>query len=230
MGARQLIKTGFELFFVDGPVGMPTGGGEQQVVTVREVGKLALPTGRLVAADPFVLWPEDAEAFTATFEPGAYPVSVSLVSWQDKDGFPDVRQGYRVAAAKLTVQDEPAYMWEPAVVPGEHLPPMLSGQSLGSFGYGVESSTGAFFDLAAAPLLDRLANDDAAGNCELIDALGAVGGGRGPANVTDPESGLNVVAFSTGWGDGIYPTWVGRNAVGEPVAFVTDFKVINNPC
>ena len=151
MGARQLIKTGFELFFVDGPVGMPTGGGEQQVVTVREVGKLALPTGRLVAADPFVLWPEDAEAFTATFEPGAYPVSVSLVSWQDKDGLPDVRQGYRVAAAKLTVQDEPAYMWEPAVVPGEHLPPMLSGQSLGSFGYGVESSTGAFFDLAAAP-------------------------------------------------------------------------------
>lgn len=227
MGASQLIKTGFELFFVDGPVGRPTGGGEQQVVTVREVGELTMPTGRLVAADPFVLWPEDAEPFTATFDPGTYPVSVSLVSWVDQDGFPDVRQGYRVAAAKLTLQDDPIRTWEPAVVAGEHLPPTLSGQSLGSFGYNVESSTGAFFDLAAAPVVDRLANDDAAGNCDLIDALGAVGGGRGPANVTDHETGLNVVAFSTGWGDGRYPTWVGRNTVGEPVAFVTDFLVIN---
>ncbi|WP_083267985.1 DUF4241 domain-containing protein [Lentzea guizhouensis] len=224
MGASQLIKTGFELFFEEGPVGRRTGGDEQQVISVREVGWLAMPTGRLVAADPFVLWPEDAEPFTATFEPGKYPVTVSLVSWLDRDGFPDVRQGYRVAAAKLTVRDEPAYVWEPALVPGEHVAPMLPGQR---FGYGVESSTGAFFDLSAAPAVDRLAGDDLSGDCALIDALSAVGGGRGPANVTDVESGLNVVAFSTGWGDGVYPTWVGRNPSGDPVAFVTDFFVIN---
>jgi hypothetical protein len=224
VGARELIRTGFERFFVDGPVGKPTGGGEQQVVNVQEVGELSLPTGRLVAADPFVLWPEDAEAFTETVEPGTYPVSVSLVSWIDGDGVPDLRQGYRVAAAKLTVRDEPAYSWRPAVVPGEHVP-MLP--EMPSFGYGVKSSTGAFFDLAAAPALDRLANDDDAGNCDLIDALDAVGGGRGPASVTDRESGLNIVAFSTGWGDGVYPTWVGRNTAGDPVAFVTDFFVIN---
>lgn len=223
MGASQLIRSGFELFFEEGPVGSPTGGDEQQVISVKEVGELALPTGRLVAGDPFVLWPEDAEPFTATVEPGKYPVSVSLVSWLDREGFPDVRQGYRVAAAKLTVRDEPAYTWEPALVPGEHVVPML-GQS---FGYRVESSTGAFFDLSAAPAVDRLAGDDSGGGCELIDALGAVGGGRGPANVTDHESGLNVVAFSTGWGDGVYPTWVGRNSVGDAVAFVTDFFVIN---
>jgi hypothetical protein len=221
VGAVQLIRSGFERFFVDGPVGKPTGGGEQQVVAVQQVGELALPTGRLVAADPFVLWPEDAEAFTETVAPGTYPVSVSLVSWVDGDGFPDLRQGYRVAAAKVTVQDEPAYSWTPAVLPGE-LVPMQE-----EFGYDVKSSTGAFFDLAAAPALDRLASDDEVGNCDLIDALGKVGGGRGPANVTDFESGLNVVAFSTGWGDGVYPTWVGRNTAGDPVAFVTDFFVIN---
>ena len=129
--------------------------------------------------------------------------------------------GYRVAAAKLTVRDEPAYSWTPAVLPGE-LVPMQE-----EFGYEVKSSTGAFFDLAAAPAIDRLASDDEVGNCDLIDALGKVGGGRGPANVTDPQSGLNVVAFSTGWGDGVYPTWVGRNTAGDPVAFVTDFFVIN---
>lgn len=224
MGAVALIRSGFERFFVDGPVGMPTGGGEQQVIAVQQVGELALPTGRLVAADPFVVWPEDAESFADEVEPGTYPVSVSLVSYIDGDGLPDERQGYRVAAAKVTVKDEPAYSWRPAVVPGEHVP-MLP--VMPEFGYEVKSSTGAFFDLAAASALDRLAGDDALGNCALIDALGAVGGGRGPANVTDARTGLNVVAFSTGWGDGVYPTWVGRNTAGEPVAFVTDFFVIN---
>lgn len=224
MGAVELIRTGFERFFVDGPVGKPTGGGEQQVVEVRQVGELALPTGRLVAADPFVIWPEDAEAFTEEVPPGSYPVTVSLVSWVDGDGFPDLRQGYRVAAAKVTVSDEPAYSWRPAVVPGEHVP-MLP--VMPEFGYEVKSSTGAFFDLSAAAALDRLASDDEVGNCDLIDALGAVGGGRGPANVIDPLTGLNVVAFSTGWGDGRYPTWVGRNTAGEAVSFVTDFFVIN---
>jgi hypothetical protein len=224
VGAVELIRTGFERFFVDGPVGRPTGGGEQQIVTVQQVGELALPTGRLVAADPFVLWPEDAEAFSETVDPGTYPVTVSQVSWVDSDGFPDLRQGYRIAAVKVTVRDEPAYSWRPAVVPGEHVP-MLP--VMPEFGYEVKSSTGAFFDLAAAPALDRLAGDDAVGNCALIDALGAAGGGRGPANVTDPESGLNVVAFSTGGGDGVYPTWVGRNTAGDPVAFVTDFLMIN---
>ncbi|WP_176960029.1 DUF4241 domain-containing protein [Lentzea jiangxiensis] len=224
MGAVALIRSGFERFFVDGPVGRPTGGGEQQVVTVQQAGELALPTGRLVAADPFVLWPEDAEAFTDEVEPGSYPVSVSLVSYLDGDGVPDLRQGYRVAAAKVTVRDEPAYSWRPAVLPGEHVP-MLP--VMPEFGYEVKSSTGAFFDLSAAPALDRLASDDEAGDCALIDALNAVGGGRGPATVTDPRTGLNVVAFSTGWGDGVYPTWVGRNTAGDPVAFVTDFFVIN---
>lgn len=224
MGAVALIRSGFERFFVDGPVGTATGGGEQQVITVEEVGELALPTGRLVAADPFVVWPEDAEAFTDAVEPGRYPVSVSLVSYIDGDGVPDERQGYRVAAARVTISDEPAYSWRPAVMPGEHVP-MLP--VMPEFGYDVKSSTGAFFDLAAASVLDRLVSDDELGNCDLIDALGAVGGGRGPANVVEPRSGLNVVAFSTGWGDGVYPTWVGRNTAGDPVAFVTDFFVIN---
>src|ERR1041384_3181028 len=104
MGAVALIRSGFERFFVDGPVGKSTGGGEQQLITVQQVGELALPTGRLVAADPFVVWPEDAEAFTDTVEPGSYPVSVSLVSYIDGDGLPDERQGDRIAAAKATIK------------------------------------------------------------------------------------------------------------------------------
>ncbi|GLY48605.1 DUF4241 domain-containing protein [Lentzea sp. NBRC 102530] len=224
MGAVALIRSGFERLFVDGPVGSSTGGGEQQVITVEQVGELALPTGRLVAADPFVVWPEDAEPFTDEVEPGNYPVSVSLVSYVDGDGVPDERQGYRVAAARVVIRDEPAYSWRPAVTAGEHVP-MLP--VMPEFGYDVKSSTGAFFDVVTATALDRLVSDDELGNCDLIDALGAVGGGRGPANVTDARSGLNVVAFSTGWGDGVYPTWVGRNTAGDPVAFVTDFFVVN---
>jgi hypothetical protein len=29
-----------------------------------------------------------------------------------------------------------------------------------------------------------------------------------------------------GWGDGAYPTWVGRDARGDVTCFVTDFFVV----
>ena len=81
-------------------------GGERQAERplrqhVQQVGELSLPTGQLVAADPFVLWPEDAEAFTETVEPGSYPVSVSLVSWIDGDGVPDAEHDRQIRRGRL---------------------------------------------------------------------------------------------------------------------------------
>ncbi|MEU8180700.1 DUF4241 domain-containing protein [Micromonospora sp. NPDC049044] len=42
----------------------------------------------------------------------------------------------------------------------------------------------------------------------------------------DLATGANVITVSSGWGDGIYPTFVGYAADGEVTSYVTDFLVI----
>lgn len=46
--------------------------------------------------------------------------------------------------------------------------------------------------------------------------------------VVDQASGLNVVIFHCGLGDGGYATWIGRNAAGEPACFVVDLLVFSD--
>ncbi len=41
----------------------------------------------------------------------------------------------------------------------------------------------------------------------------------------DEESQANVIAFSSGWGDGIYPTYFGYDEQGNVVCAVTDFQL-----
>ncbi len=42
----------------------------------------------------------------------------------------------------------------------------------------------------------------------------------------NPETGGNVIAFSTGFGDGFYDSQVGYDKSGKIVCIVTDFDVI----
>jgi uncharacterized protein DUF4241 len=47
--------------------------------------------------------------------------------------------------------------------------------------------------------------------------------------VLDPPSGLNVVMFKAGLGDGAYASYWGLDAGGEPACLVTDFGVLYPP-
>jgi hypothetical protein len=44
--------------------------------------------------------------------------------------------------------------------------------------------------------------------------------------VTDEPTGANVTVVSSGWGDGLYPTFIGYAASGAVASFVTDFMVV----
>ena len=50
---------------------------------------------------------------------------------------------------------------------------------------------------------------------------------RSSVEVTvDPASGANVIGFSSGFGDGAYPSWFGLDANGDPLVLLTDFGIL----
>jgi Protein of unknown function (DUF4241) len=186
------------------------GVGGTVTVEVSQIGTLRMPSGALIACDPGYLGPppgavetyayqQSHQPFTATAPPGEYPVLLSEFRWL-------AGSGPNIAAAKVWVRDGPVASWEMALRPGED-PRTLPGN--GWFGFGVDGGAGCFYDAAAAHALAPLAQ-------------GFVLGYQTTAEITDEESGANLIAFSSGWGDGSYPVWIGRTAAGDIACFIAD--------
>jgi hypothetical protein len=185
------------------------------VVVVRQAGLLQLPSGRLVVADPAWL---DAtlEPFTVAVDPGVYPVILAVIHFKDGPAH------QRVAAARLVVRTEPVATWELALRPGQD-PRLLSDNEL--FGFAVDSGTACLHDAAVTAVMVGMVTDAWEG---FVDAHGDKLFRNQPAEVIDPGSGANLIAFHSGWGDGYYPTWIGRTAAGQVACFVADMLVLHD--
>ncbi|MGE7434190.1 DUF4241 domain-containing protein [Kitasatospora sp. NPDC001175] len=199
------------------------GRGMTATVTALPEAALSLPSGQVAACDPFIELGRDVEPFTAEVDPGTYPVALAVVEVTRADT-PEFRDE-RVAAAWLRVSDQPTVEWTLALSGGQAAEDLDDTEF---FGYGVDAGTGCFVDAAVTiPLGDLLGED---GDL-LVEALFGDANSMTltPVVLADPETSHNFVAFPSGWGDGCYPTWVGRSAGGEVTGFVTEFFVVPQP-
>lgn len=196
------------------------------VVEVLDAGTLHLAAGRLVAVDPF-LGPDlerFAAPFTATAPPGRYQVSLSIAH-RDRPGKTNTPTPVgEVAAVKLTIRDDPVVVWELALRPGQDPATLQPGEILG---FDVDSGTGSFLDASAVAALSRLSDTGPKPDqdSELDKMAPEILSKRAVNLVVDPASDLNVVIFSCGMGDGVYPTWVGRTSADELACFVADLEL-----
>jgi hypothetical protein len=177
-------------------------------VDLRDGGTLRMPTGRLIAADPGVL-DGHSEPFACTVALGEYRVELAVIVFTENP------EHERVAAAKLVISDEPVASWELAVT-AEQNPLLLADGRF--YGFGVDTGMGCFVDAGIVEPMTAIVE-------KSLDTLFDVDGRS--AELTDPESGANLIAFSSGWGDGAYPTWLGRTANGEVACFVADMLVLH---
>lgn len=92
------------------------------------------------------------------------------------------------------------------------------------FGYGVDAGTGCFVDASASGLFGPFDGTD--DDVPLDAFYGPKSGNPLVVTLTEPSGQATLVAFASGWGDGVYPTWVGRDDDGQLAAFVTDFHVV----
>ncbi|NJP66237.1 DUF4241 domain-containing protein [Streptomyces spiramenti] len=190
---------------------------------------LSLPTGRLIAMEPFGAGMGDADelAFLDTVAPGTYPVVLSLVDVHEPDG--SFTGDSRVAAARLVVSEEPVARWELALSSGQDLADLEDDEF---YGYPVDGGTGSFMDVETFHSI----GDQDFGD-RVLSAMFPVTEEEStvepPEPADDPvtlpvgEDEHAVVAFSTGWGDGAYATWTGRTADGSIACFLTDFSTMD---
>ncbi|BEL04597.1 DUF4241 domain-containing protein [Actinoplanes sichuanensis] len=179
------------------------------------VGTVVAPTGEITACDPLTC-AAGAEAFTATIAPGRYPLTAWVAVISQDGAAPD----HRTAALALTVTDQPAVRWEMALNEGQDVGVL---DADGYFGYPVDAGVGTLADLSAVTILADWDYDQ----LEEVYIPARIPSGPAPIDgVVDETTGANVITVASGWGDGVYPTFVGYAADGTVCGFVTDFLVI----
>lgn len=132
----------------------------------------------------------------------------------------------RPAALFVVTGTAPVVRWTLATSGTDDAPDDLEPYEI--VGYGVDAGTGALFSPLALPALVAVRDEDE-GMLEdpLSEALEA---SPIDAVLLPPRDGALAVAQCTsGWGDGVYATWVGWDDAGGVSIVMTDFAVVNDP-
>lgn len=183
-------------------------------MSIRDIGLLEVTTGQVVACDPMVM--PDRNAFTQTVPNGRHPVSIAIARNRGGDE--------RIAYTRLRFSDAAPVRWEMALLEGQDSA-TLRGDEF--FGYGVDAGTGCFMDRRAGQLLEaRMQAEDDYYETIMEEMDKTYAHTRSWADLRpDPSAPENVICFSSGWGDGSYPSFFGFDAEGKVAMLVTDFLV-----
>jgi hypothetical protein len=196
------------------------------VIGRHTAGEVNLPTGRVVGCDP-LMNAHAASSFTVTAPAGTYPLYVWVaVLYRDS-----VELQRRVAALQLVVSDRPPFQYQMAMTAGQDLAELDEDSY---FGFPVGAGAATLADLTAVRAL-------AEWDFERLDATyipAQIPAAPVPVPVpvpvpgdiytavTDEATGANVTVVSSGWGDGLYPTFIGYAPCGAVSSFTTDFMVV----
>ena len=191
----------------------------------KNLGKLHLPTGKIVASDPTVFF--DEKPFVIKVEKGSYDVILSIAHIiENYDG---TKLKYeKVAFAMLKFNGNHPIRWDLALRENDDIS-KLSEEKF--FGYGVDSGTGCFMDVETQEILNELYFD------EELDFDTALCNAQERNFVPNwcwanyDFEGLpnnNLINFSSGLGDGGYASYFGYDESNELVCLITDFEVVRD--
>jgi hypothetical protein len=187
------------------------------------IGELVVTSGHILACDPMFLFA--IPPFADTFPSGRYPVILSVAALPSGD--------QRVACALLRLSERTAVRWEMATLQGQTLSALSPGEV---FGYPVDFATGCFTDADVPAMLEAneaTRTDVADESKQFYDRLDDMQDKTYLPTwswadlIVDETTGANVIAFSSGFGDGFYSSYWGYDAADQRVALVTDFGVLD---
>jgi len=187
-------------------------------------GELVMPSGKLVACDPFVYLHRTGNAYVIV-PPGRHRVLVT------------VAEGFAEAYATLLIRSTPEVMRK--VLTPTHAGEAIAEPETGfESGFPVDAGTACFVDAEAAEhgmlptsdnwddiLFDNGTPDSWFSRMDDPHHIRA-----GIANIPLPlaQNGENIIIFHSGGGDGVYPIIGGYDAKGDLVAIHIDFLLFGN--
>lgn len=186
--------------------------GRMQIEKI-EAGKLNLPTGRIIATDPILMY--DDESYSEHVKPGTYTVYIYAGKTENRKK--------QTVAAELRFSDNDTVRWEMALLKGESSKGFAHDEFMG---FEVENGLGCFMDESVMEILDVMSEEeldryektvrDTVRNseCSCADVI------------IDKKTGRNIIIFASGWNEGTFPTYYGFDKDNNLARLVTDFMVI----
>ena len=202
-----MVHSPFDALFTPGTRFAREYGGPLDI-SIRVLGELKVPTGRILAVDPLATeLGKEGACFSRQAPTGVFPVELALAH---------TRPGtQRVACARIRFGPPGvrAVRWEAALCDGEE----VADDGIIP-GYGVDAGMGCFLDEAARAFVDEATSE------RWLAILETNSQNEWTWHSTELGQ-ANLIMFSTN-GDGIYSSYWGFDAQGQIVELVTDFDTI----
>jgi hypothetical protein len=161
---------------------------------------LVLPSGAVVADGALA---GEVAPLPFVAEPGSYPVQVTLAR-QPGSTFDNV------VLASLVLSHAPTVTWKEVSV------------------VGVDGGTAGFTSAEGSKALGKAVDaDPAAWSLDAFVAFDSLVAHDSLVTEAPIDADTNLVLFTTGYGDGGYPVYVGLDADGKPTRYVIDFLLIH---
>lgn len=177
-----------------------------------DIGKLNIVNGQIIACDPFLF--NNDKPFETSFPTGLFPIELAIACIND-----DERTGF----SRIKFSDKIPIRWTIAVTVDQDAT-KLSDEEI--FGYGVDSGTGCFMDTSGAEKYSNYLNQKEDNYNVVIDEMEATYKHTRSWLLWERE-GFNVAMFSTGWGDGLYASYIGYDSENMICRLVTDFGLLD---
>ncbi|WPC22859.1 DUF4241 domain-containing protein [Brachyspira hyodysenteriae] len=199
---------------------------------VLDIGKVNLSSGKIIACDPLAyMYDDQVTPFIQTVKPDKYKVSLLIIKDEE-----------RISIAKISFSDNEPKRYELAVTGEEDLSEVEEGEF---FGYPVDAGMGCFCDYDAAKKYFEYENkleEESGGDFDnryddLFSDLLEDNAKKNPKyqseygdwlNWNIPESNSNIVLFTSGYGDGYYPSYFAYDENDNICALYTIFIDLND--
>lgn len=193
---------------------------EENEIYCKHIGEIELSSGQIIACDPFNLFSLfNEKPFLKSVTPGTYPVLLNIIRYkQDGDE--------RVAYAMIRFSNKKCVKWELALIKGQDVAKLKDNEF---FGYGVDSGTGCFMDKESMDFLIAYEKEQLKINPdyylyeEVQEQFDKEYKHTRSWLVTSFKEKASIAMFSSGFGDGAYPSFWGLDENGDIVCLVTDF-------
>ncbi len=194
-------------------------------------GELAVPSGRLVACDPFVFLEPRYNPYIPVPK-GRFPVVVTLADVSKEQNKSHIREAYASIIFSEGIEDYRKAL--PLAKDGQERPDLEGDQYIG---FGVDAGTACFVDdSVVGPCMPDPQTwyeglfENSKPDCWFARMDDPNHIREGIANIVLPlaKNGENLILFHSGWGDGNYPVVGSFDSKGQLLAAHIDFFVIRD--